>query len=183
MLGIAHLILGIKIIHQPDSFTLTQSHYINFLLDSYGMSNCKPVATPLIPIIHLEPATELEKKVFQLLKINYQSAIGSLIYLSTTTRLDMSYSISALSQFLENPGIMPWNLFLHVLKYLKGTSKFGLRYQKDLEKPIVAYSDEDWGNCTITGRSTTGYLIKINDNLVILNPCKQPNVSLSSSEA
>ncbi|MBW0473974.1 hypothetical protein O181_013689 [Austropuccinia psidii MF-1] len=58
LLGMADLMLGIKIIHQPDSITLIQSHYIDSLLDIYGMSNCKPVATPLIPNIHLEPATE-----------------------------------------------------------------------------------------------------------------------------
>ncbi|MBW0481581.1 hypothetical protein O181_021296 [Austropuccinia psidii MF-1] len=106
------LMLGIKVIHQLDSITLAQSHYIDFLLDSYGMSNCKPVATPLIANIHLEPATELEIKVFQSLNISYRSAVGSISYLSTATRLDLSYSISALSQFLENPGIMHWNSFL-----------------------------------------------------------------------
>ncbi|MBW0469541.1 hypothetical protein O181_009256 [Austropuccinia psidii MF-1] len=66
MLGRADLMLGIKIIQQLDSITLTQSHYIDSLLDSYRMTNCKPVATPLIPNIHLEPATESEKGHFNL---------------------------------------------------------------------------------------------------------------------
>ncbi|MBW0488519.1 hypothetical protein O181_028234 [Austropuccinia psidii MF-1] len=124
------------------------------------MSNCKPITTPLIPNIHLEPATESEKRLFQALNINYQSAVGSLSYLSTATRPDLSCSIIS-----------------------KRNNKFGLKYQKDLEKPIVAYSDADWGNCKITRRSTTGYLIKINDNLIIWKTCKQPTVSLSSAEA
>ncbi|MBW0588422.1 hypothetical protein O181_128137, partial [Austropuccinia psidii MF-1] len=125
MLGMADLMLGIKIL---------------------PMLHCKPMTTPLIPNVHLEPATESEKLAFQLLNINYRSAVGSLSYLSTATRPDLSYSISALSQFLENPGITHWNSFLHVLKYLKGTSEFVLRYQKNLEKPIVAYSDADWAS-------------------------------------
>ncbi|MBW0483911.1 hypothetical protein O181_023626 [Austropuccinia psidii MF-1] len=157
MLGKADLMLGIKIIHQYDSITLTQSHYIDSLLDTYGMANCKPVATPLIPNIHLEPATESEKRVFQSLNVNYCSAVGSRSYLSTATRPDLSYSISAF--------------------------EIGLKYQKDIQEPIVAYSDADWGNCRITRRSTTGYLIKINDNLVIWKTRKQPTVSLSSAEA
>ncbi|MBW0571042.1 hypothetical protein O181_110757 [Austropuccinia psidii MF-1] len=183
MLGRVDLMLGIKIIHPHDSITLTQSHYIDSFLDTYGMANCKPVATPLIPNIHLEPATKSEKRVFQSLNVNYFSAVGSLSYLSTATRPDLSYSISVLSQFFENPGMTHWNLFLHVLKYLRGTSKIGLKYQKDSQEPIVAYSDADWGNCRITRRSTTGYLIKINDNLVIWKTRKQPTVSLSSAEA
>ncbi|MBW0495008.1 hypothetical protein O181_034723 [Austropuccinia psidii MF-1] len=183
LLGQADLMLGIKIIHQPDAIILTQSHYINSLLESYGMTNCKPVATPLIPNVHFEAASELEKQEFLSLKINYRSAVGSLSYLSTATRPDLSYSISALSQFLENPGIQHWKAFLHVLKYLKGTHHLGLMYRKNIAKPPVAYSDADWGNCRITRHSTTGYLILFSGNLVIWKTRKQLTVSLSSAEA
>ncbi|MBW0503154.1 hypothetical protein O181_042869 [Austropuccinia psidii MF-1] len=62
LLGQADLMLGIKIIHQPEAIMLTQSHYINSLLESYRMTNCKPVATPLIPNVHFEAAYELKKK-------------------------------------------------------------------------------------------------------------------------
>ncbi|MBW0535803.1 hypothetical protein O181_075518 [Austropuccinia psidii MF-1] len=71
LLGQADLMLGIKIIHQPDTITLTQSHYIDSLLESYAMTNCKPVATPLIPNVHFEATSELEKQEFLSLKINY----------------------------------------------------------------------------------------------------------------
>ncbi|MBW0542513.1 hypothetical protein O181_082228 [Austropuccinia psidii MF-1] len=141
LLGQADLMLGIKIIHKPDAITLTQSHYIDSLLER------------------------------------------SLSYLSTATRPDLSYSISALSQFLENPGIQHWKAFLHVLKYLKGTHHLGLVYSKNIVKSPVAYSDADWGNCRITRRSTTGYLILFSGKLVIWKTRKQPTVSLSSAEA
>ncbi|MBW0484006.1 hypothetical protein O181_023721 [Austropuccinia psidii MF-1] len=104
MLGIADLMLGIKITHNENAITLSQNHYIYSLLELFGMSNCKPVFTPLVPNLHLEAATTSEKEEFLALKINYQSAIGSLSYLSSATRPDLLYSGSALSQSLENPG-------------------------------------------------------------------------------
>ncbi|MBW0526731.1 hypothetical protein O181_066446 [Austropuccinia psidii MF-1] len=88
--------LGIKVIHQPDTITLTQSHYIDSLLESYGMTNCKHTATPLIPNMHLEAASRTDQEEFSFLEINYQSAVGSLSYLSTATQPDLSYSLSAL---------------------------------------------------------------------------------------
>ncbi|MBW0554335.1 hypothetical protein O181_094050 [Austropuccinia psidii MF-1] len=182
LLGSAELMLGIKILHEPKTITLTQSHYIDSLLESYGMTNCKPTATLLIPNSHLEAATRTEQEEFLSLKVNYQSAVGSLSYLSTATRPDLSYSISALSQFLENPGIIHWKAFLHFLKYLKGTNDVGLIYKRNVKKPPVAYSDADWGNCRITRKSTTGYLVLLHNNLIIWKTRKQPTISLLSAE-
>ncbi|MBW0494903.1 hypothetical protein O181_034618, partial [Austropuccinia psidii MF-1] len=120
LLGSAELMLGRKIVHEPKTITLTQSHYIDSLLEIYGMTNCKPTATPLIPNSHIKAASRTDQEEFLSLKVNYRSAVGSLSYLSTATRPDLSYLISALSQFFENPGILHWKAFLHVLKYLKG---------------------------------------------------------------
>ncbi|MBW0461422.1 hypothetical protein O181_001137 [Austropuccinia psidii MF-1] len=183
LLGSDELMLGIKIVHEPKTITLTQSHYIDSILESYGRTNCKPTASPLIPNIHLEAATRTEQEEFFSLKVNYRTAIGSLSYLSTATRPDLSYSISALSQFLENSGILHWKAFLHFLKYLKGTNNVGLMYERNVKKPPVAYSDADWGNCRITRRLTTGYLVLLHNNLIIWKTRKQPTVSLSSAKA
>ncbi|MBW0541598.1 hypothetical protein O181_081313 [Austropuccinia psidii MF-1] len=141
LLGSAELILGIKRVHEPRTITLTQSHYIDSLLGSYGMTNCKPTATPLIPNSHLEAVTRTAQEEFLSLRVNYQSAVGSLSYLSNATRPDLSYSISALSQFLENPGILHWKALLHFLKYLKGANDVGSMYERNVKKPPVAYSD------------------------------------------
>ncbi|MBW0562906.1 hypothetical protein O181_102621 [Austropuccinia psidii MF-1] len=183
LLRSANLMLGIKIIHPPYTITLTQSHYIDSLLESYGMSNCKYTVTPLIRNLDLEASSRTEQEEFVSLKINYQSAVGSLSYLSTATQPDLSYLVSALSQFLEKPGIQHWKAFLHVLKYLKGTSEIGLVYKINTSKLPVAYSNAYWGNCRVTRRSTTGYLILFNGNLIIWKTRKQPTVSLSSAEA
>ncbi|MBW0540859.1 hypothetical protein O181_080574 [Austropuccinia psidii MF-1] len=183
LLGQADLLLGIKIHQDENSISLSQEHHVESLLDLYGMSNCRPVATPLVPNEHLELPTQAEVDEFNKLDINYRSAIGSLSYISTTTRPDISFAVSALSQFLEKPGIRQWKAFLHVLRYLNGTADLCVTYQKNMNESAVAYCDADWGNCRVTRRSVSGHLILLNNGLVIWKTKKQPTVSLSSAEA
>ncbi|MBW0468951.1 hypothetical protein O181_008666 [Austropuccinia psidii MF-1] len=141
------------------------------------------VSTPLTPQDHLKPVMDQEIQEFNKLKINYISAIGSINFLSTATRTDLSFAVSALSQYLENQGIKHWKAFNHVLKYLQGTQDIGLHYIRSNKKGIKAFSDADWGNCRISRRSITGYLACLHDNLVIWKTKKQPSVSISTSEA
>ncbi|MBW0582849.1 hypothetical protein O181_122564 [Austropuccinia psidii MF-1] len=183
LLGQANLLLGIKIHQDTNSISLSQEHHVEALLDLHSMSDCRPVATPLVPNEHLDSPTQSEVDEFNELKVNYRSSIGSLSYLSTATRPDISYSVSALSQFLERPGIKQWKAFLHVLRYLRGTTNVCIIYQKNKEEDAIAYSDADWGNCKVTRRSVSGHLILLNQGLVIWKTKKQPTVSLSSAEA
>jgi hypothetical protein len=46
-MGQADLMLGIKILHEDDAIVLSQLHYVNSLLELYGMNACRTVTTPL----------------------------------------------------------------------------------------------------------------------------------------
>ncbi|MBW0492720.1 hypothetical protein O181_032435 [Austropuccinia psidii MF-1] len=127
-IGPADLLLGAKIHQMDDCITLDQQHFIDSLLDLYGMQNCKTVGTPLVPNEYLSPATDDEKEAFENLGINFRSAVGSINYLSTSTRPDLSHAVSSLLQYLEKPGIRHWKAFLHILKYLRGRQELGLYY-------------------------------------------------------
>ncbi|MBW0564751.1 hypothetical protein O181_104466 [Austropuccinia psidii MF-1] len=100
LLGQADLLLGIKIHHDNNFIRLSQEHYIERILSLYGMNDCRTVATPLIPNEHLEPGTKNEIEEFDRLNMNYRSAIGSLSYISTATRPDISYAVSAVRMIL-----------------------------------------------------------------------------------
>ncbi|MBW0521133.1 hypothetical protein O181_060848 [Austropuccinia psidii MF-1] len=118
--------LGVKITHSPSGISLDQQHFTNSLLFSYGIQECRPVSTPLLPNENLSPATKEEVIEFKKLLVNYQSAIGSINYLKTPTRPDLLHAVSSLSQFLENPGIRHWPSFLDVLQYLRGSPNLSL---------------------------------------------------------
>ncbi|MBW0505352.1 hypothetical protein O181_045067 [Austropuccinia psidii MF-1] len=175
--------LGIKLIHTDDCIILSQAHYVESVLALYGMGECKPMMTPMVPNSHLEEGTQEECSQFDALNINYRSVIGSLNYLSVATRPNISFAVSSLSQFLEKPGICHWNAFLHVLRYLRGTVAYGLHYATDRDGGLCDYSDADWGNCRQTRRSITGFVISFNHCLVVWKTCKQSSVSLSTAEA
>ncbi|MBW0518198.1 hypothetical protein O181_057913 [Austropuccinia psidii MF-1] len=182
-IGPADLMLGVKILRTNLLITLDQQHFTEALLDLYGLSKCKPVSTPLLPNVHMSPATEDKIKKFKVLAVNYCSVIGSINYLRTATRPDLSQSVSSLLQFLENPGIQHWNAFLHILRYLKGTQDMSLVYSTNGAMGIKAYSDADRGNCQKTRRSVTDYLATFDGSLILWKTPKKPTVSLSTAEA
>ncbi|MBW0461202.1 hypothetical protein O181_000917 [Austropuccinia psidii MF-1] len=182
-IGIADLMLGIKVSVLPDRILLNQEHFVEALLELYGMDSCKPMVTPLLPNTHLVPASDDEVERFNVLGVNFRSAIGSTNYLRPHTRPDISHAVSSLSQFLERPSYLHWQAFLHVLRYLKGTTDVGLVYRKSFPTGVKAWSDADWGNCIGTRRSVTGFLATLDSNLVLWKTRKQPSVSVSTAEA
>ncbi|MBW0495926.1 hypothetical protein O181_035641 [Austropuccinia psidii MF-1] len=175
--------LGVKITQEEGSITLDQQHFSKSLLELYGMGSCRPASTPLIPNCHLEPATADKVDKFKALGVNYHSTIGSINYLSTAMCPDLSFAVSTLSQFLENPGIRHWHGFLHFLKYLNGFQDLGLSYHRKAIAVIVAYSNTDWGNCLLACRSVTSYLACFNQCLVVWKTRRQPTVALSTAKA
>jgi len=58
---------------------------------------------------------------------NYKQLIGSLNYL-TTSRPYISFNFGILSIFMQNPCESHWSYVKRVLRYLKGTQHFRLKY-------------------------------------------------------
>lgn len=104
-------------------FCMSQKNYTQEVLKRFNMENCKPVATPMNPAVKISkkicPIDEKEKA--QMRQLLYRNLVGSLMYLATITRPDITYAVSALSQFNENPGEEHWKAGKRVLRYLKKT--------------------------------------------------------------
>lgn len=58
-----------------------------------------------------------------------------------------------------------------------------LQLRKGAINTLTAYSDADWGGCTDTRRSTSGYCIYLGPNIVSWSAKREPTVSRSSSGA
>lgn len=152
-LGDCQSFLGMRITRDwtARTITLTQDTYINNILIEYGMQDCQPVTTPMIPNSHLVPATDNKLAEFQASSENYRRAVGLLNYLVQCTRPDLALVSSQLSQFLDKPGTHHWSAFKRVLRYLKGTSHLGLTLGG---KPVIltTYTDSDYAGCPYTRR-------------------------------
>lgn len=183
-LGDCQSFLGMRITRDRASrtITLTQDSYIRNILKEYGMLDCQPVTTPMIPNSHLVPATDDEIAEFQSSGDNYCRAVGLLNYLVQCTRPDLALVSSQLSQFLDKPGTQHWSAFKRVLQYLKGTETLGLTLGGH---PVIlsTYSDSDYARCPYTRRSTSGYCTIVAGGCVSWRARKQPTVGTSSTEA
>ena len=71
----------------------------------------------------------------------------------------------------------------HVLRYLKGTFDYGLRYVADCELIMVGYTDSDWASSVIEWKSTSGCCFSLGSAVITWHSRKQMSVVLSMAEA
>ncbi|KAL4564403.1 hypothetical protein LXL04_028467 [Taraxacum kok-saghyz] len=76
--------------------------------------------------------------------IIYRSLVGSLMY-HTTTRLDMVFSVSILSRFMEAPKECQWEEGNRILKFIKDTLHYRIAYTKTKEFTLIGFFDSDFG--------------------------------------
>lgn len=126
----------------------------------------------------------------------YREIVGSLIYASISTRPDITHATNIVSRFMSTPTATAMNAAIKILRYLKGSSEYGLEYNNDSDSDsdsdsddnsnsvtITGYCDADWGGDRADRKSTTGYCVFVNNNLISWNTKKQQTVALSSAEA
>lgn len=182
-LGISQHILGMKSDYlENNQVFVNQTHYVQSLIEEYGMEDAKDTGTPMQANIKLVKSTEEEAKTFKDRNLDYRSAIGSLNYLSQCTRPDITYVVGKLSQHLENPSDTHWGAFKRVIRYLKGTKDYGILYQPDGGNEIVGYTDSSWAEDE-ESLSTSGYSFQAGSGLISWRSKKLGGPSSSSTEA
>ena len=106
-----------------------------------GMLQCKHDTTPMSATDRLsaldgallpsDDATE------------YRSIVGGLQYL-TITRLDISYAVNRVCQYLHAPRTSHWSAVKRILRYLSHTVSYGLHLRSTSSSALSAFSDADW---------------------------------------
>lgn len=179
-------ILGIRLSQDENgNRTLDQEQYIRRLLERMQFASCYPVSTPLEvhAIRSLRPRQDQSTPHEQ---TRYRELIGSLQYLSVCTRPDISTAVNFLSRFMSNPADTHWAALKRILKYLKGTESYALRFDAGMKSDthlLKAFSDSDYANDPTDRKSITGYVICFNNSPVSWKSTKQSCVTLSSTEA
>lgn len=179
-LGDLHYFLGIQVTRTSDDLILSQEKYAADLLSKVGMSNCKPVSTPMsasekLSVNDGEPLSPEDAT-------KYRSIVGALQYL-TLTRPDIAFSVIKICQFLHCPTSVHWTAVKRILRYVHQTLHLGIRFRRSSSLLVSAFSDADWAGCTDDRRSTGGFATFLGSNLISWNDRKQPTVSRSSTEA
>ena len=105
------------------------------------------------------------------------------MYLSVSSRPDITYSVSTLAKFSSHPNKQHWIALKRVLRYLKGTVLHGITYTRKSSKECISYSDADWAGDLDDRKSTSGYLFQVSGGAVTWRSKKQSSVALSTAEA
>lgn len=168
--------VGLEILKTNNSICISQRMYIEQLINKYNMSDAHPCNTPIDVNVQITNNIDNEQISFP-----YREAIGSLLYLSTATRPDISYGVNLLSRYINNPSIQHVNQLKKIIRYLIKTKNLCIKYQG--HESLIAYSDSDFAGDLDTRKSTTGYIFMLNGGPISWISQKQSCIALSTTEA
>ena len=184
-LGPISWLLGIKITRNRDKRTisLSQTAYIESMLERFALKDAKAYATPMVPgvVYSRDDSPSAPIEMDRMRRVPYREAIGSLMYASVATRPDITFAVSTLSQFLDNPGNAHWEAVKRIFRYLSGTRDFELTYGGD-RHDLVGYTDAD-GATQDHRRAISGHVFLIDGGAISWSSRKQELVTLSTAEA
>ena len=175
-LGPVHYCFGIEFKQDTNGpIQMTQRKYVEDTLIRFGMKDCKPIITPLDGNKNMK-LPKGDEELYE--NYPYQNLIGCLMYLAVSTRPNIAYAESALSQFNVRHGMEHWNAAKRVLRYQKATLNYGLTSKKTGED-LVGYVDADWAGCPDYRRSYTGHAFIFGNGNGWR--CQRSNLSVESS--
>ncbi|KAG7538693.1 Zinc finger CCHC-type superfamily [Arabidopsis suecica] len=174
--------LGIEVCQYEGGITLTQNRYAKRILEESGMKDCNLVHIPMDAGLKLSKAEE-EKEIDA---TSFRKNVGCLRYL-LHTRPDLNYCVGVLSRYMQNPKESHGNAMKQCLRYVKGTTSLGLRYERSANRiqRLVGFSDSSHNVDPDDGRSTSGHIFYLGESSSPISWCsqKQDTVALSSCEA
>ena len=144
-LGEASYILGIKIYRDRSKHLvgLSQSTYIDKVLNRFNMNECKKGFIPMshgVTLSDTQCASTPDEQE-RMGRVPYASAIGSIMYAMICTRLDVSYALSVMSKYQSNPGDAHLVAVKNILTYLRRTKDRFLVYGGSEELIVNGYTD------------------------------------------
>ncbi len=115
---------NIEVIQSPKGIWLLQRQYALNKLSEYGVMGYKPILIPLEQNVKLSAD---ERNLVEDTTM-YKRIMGSLIYM-TITRLDLSYAVGVVSQFMQTPKKPHLDAVRRILRYIKHILQRGIFYE------------------------------------------------------
>jgi hypothetical protein len=198
----ADMVLGMRIKRDRAKrvINLDQQLYIEKICDSHDLLTATASRTPeqlnveqkaLKDEIDAEASRRASDEpvtppVFSDVK-EYGCMVGQLLYCALSSRPDIAHACSVLARTLGRPQMRHTQQAKRCFKYLSGTRTLALKFGGGPITDTItlgeSYSDSDWAGSVDDRRSTTGYIIKINNDTCIWQSKKQATIALSSAEA
>ncbi|KAD2804053.1 hypothetical protein E3N88_37430 [Mikania micrantha] len=176
-MGLADVNLGIKFNRTQHDLVLSQSHYVDKILEKFNEGDTSVAQTPVDTTQHLS-----KNRGEGVAQLEYSRIIGSLMYLMTCTRPDLAYAVSRLSRYTSNPSSEHWKSMTRLLRYLRYTRNYGLHYGRD-PAVIEGYSDANWISDMKDSKSTSGYVFTLGGAAIAWKSSKQTLIARPTMES
>jgi hypothetical protein len=147
------------------------------VLSHFSYKESKPSPTPY----DLSPVLQKNKKIDRD-QLRYSQIIGSLMYLASATRPNISFAVSKLSWFTSNLRDDHWCALERVMHYLAGTMDNEIYYSR---YPVVleGYSNANWISDMDELYAMSGYVFTLGSATISWRSCKQTILMTSTMEA
>jgi hypothetical protein len=184
-LGYTHYLLGfeIKCDLAAHTISLNQGSYIDTIAAQFNLTTAKPIYTPLEPgtILMKEQCPKTLQEFDRMRNVPYRSAIGATWYTATISCPDISFVLSTLSQFSDNPGEVHWRVLQCVIVYLLTMCNFWLVMGGNPDG-FHGFTDSDWASQP-HHHSISAYVFHVGTGAITWSSKKQSIIALSSTEA
>ncbi|GJR67057.1 uncharacterized mitochondrial protein-like protein [Tanacetum coccineum] len=149
-LGESTYYLCIEVSQGKDYVEIKQERYARKILKEAGIEDCFATLCPMEPGLKLSKTQdEQEAEATQ-----YQKIMGCLRYL-LHTRPDLAYSVGMVSRYMQSLRVSHARAIKQILRYLKCTTSFGIKYNHSNDMKLVGYSDSSHNVDIDDGQSTT----------------------------
>jgi len=150
--------IGMKVMRDRAAkvITLRNPGHVSSLLEAFQMDQSAPHKTLMVS------SAKLCKREENVLPEGnrYSELVGSLLYLSTTTRPDIAFAVGVLSRYMSCPEEDHMRAANGVLRYLCAATCLGVVCVDNM--PLQGYVDADWAGNIDAHRSTTGVVFTLN---------------------
>jgi hypothetical protein len=165
------------------TISINQHAYIEAMVDKFCLTNVKPVSMLMKPGMQFskDQYPSSPNQVVKMWGIPYSEALGSVLWPVVIPRPDAAFAVSVLSQFVQNPGPVHWEVLKCVIVYLSSTKDLWLTFGGCGKALVEVFCDADFANQK-DQHSISGYSSHIERGAVTWSSKKQMLVALSTVE-
>ena len=138
MVGDLNYLLSLQVKQMNDGIFVCQSKYATNLAKKFDFENAKHYNTPMstsLKLSRVKDGKDVDPSLFR-------SMISSLLYL-TASRPDIALCIGLCARYQANLNESHIQVVNQIIRYVNGTSKFGIWYSFDTTTHLIGFSDAD----------------------------------------
>ena len=161
------------------TLTISQKTFADGLVKTFCVTSIQSV--PLRVGVKLEEFDEDKRAE----NWPFRELVGSLMWLSISTRPDISNAVLAVARYCTAPRAFHWKAVLGILEYINGTSEYGIMFQRGTLSSVSleVFADADYASKATDRRSVSGGVIMCGVANVCWFSRTQKYVTLSTSKA